>query len=204
MAPRVWIPRRPWAPANGTQAADRFDLAVTQIRSKDTARDTEPVRASVPSRCHEPSARVGEDTAATGPPRERLPRGVPGEIEVAEAPIRVARTRPHPSRKIPSNVVTKTLAGSDRKQAHIASSKRTRTAQRARSSVGVDGEPLDRSHPDRRPSGKGLGLVASNAPHRPGSRPAARVPGIESRGGLAPHRERGDRIEELLFGNPVT
>jgi hypothetical protein len=76
--------------------------------------------------------------------------------------------------------------------------------QRARSSVGVDGEPLGRPHPDRRQSGKGLGFVASNAPHWPASRPAARVPGVELRGGLAPYGERGDRIEELLLGYLVT
>jgi hypothetical protein len=91
-----------------------------------------------------------------------------------------------------------------RTQTRAASSEGTRTVQRSRSSVGVDGEPLDRPHPDRRPSGEGLGRVASNAPHRPGFRPAARVPGVESRGGLAPHGERGDRIEELLIGYLVT
>jgi hypothetical protein len=89
-------------------------------------------------------------------------------------------------------------------QARVPSSEGTRTVQRARSSVGIDREPLDRPYPDRRPSGKGLGLVTSNAPHRPGSRPAARVPGVESRGGLAPHGERGDRIEELLLGSFLT
>jgi len=76
--------------------------------------------------------------------------------------------------------------------------------QRPRSSVGIDREPLDRPRPDRRPSGERLGLVASNAPHRPGSRPATRVPGVESRGVRVPRGERRDWIEELLIGYFLT
>lgn len=91
MAPRVWIPRRPWAPANGTQAADRFDLAVTRFAPRTPpgtrSRSVPRFRAVVMSqargleRMPRPPVRRANASRAASPARSKSPRrrsGWPG------------------------------------------------------------------------------------------------------------------------------